>query len=1715
MARSRSGSVSDSDSRSSSRSRHSPNSPPYADDDAPMRVSDVEDAHRGKGEASSSSRPNPAAASSSQPNPEPQRAEASSSKRNPDPHREAASSSRRNPDSNRDAERKEARDHASSPPRNRRDRDDDEDSVDLEEVLKAATAKAKRKKARALMITMKSPSSARDRQTVEELLREAKKLDHLVRGIKNPTPIVDHLPQLAANPRVEDLSAHVKQVKNLIWATLQKLDTPTFAANLLASCTADDRLSQHLRSLDTALTVEQYEDKVTSFLSSQPHYDSESKRDFEKLKQLPNQLVSEYAERFRALMKASQTAESWIINERFRRGLHSRQVRRQVKHAQAAAVASAKPGSLYQVPALTTLDDYIRAAITFEAHRTDDSDFDSSDDEKGPGHKRKRLVISRPNNSRANEKKWCSYHQTASHNDADCRSQKRQKKEHPNASSFSSSSSSSSAPFATAPPSSAPMSQQSSHTTHPARPPLICENCHKKGHAKANCWAKGGGNNLVSSRARVLDSLESPTLSVLTTLPHPCLLPAHVPQELKASDLHDSSRAAADSKEPTLSAMDVDPPADSSNRVQPNLNETNDKHLSLDDPDLFADIFLGDHFDKPIKAYVDSGASRSFIDKELADELQLEYEFPPETIQVEGEKTLTSLGVLKPTLIRCQTHMCLVRLTVLPHLKRAHLYLGRPELRKLHLVTWHLPQSLSFMRSAASSNALQPDEEIETYESQHSQPSQLHLDEVHVDDRAKYDAFMQQLQPLIDTNQQITGFANAPEVQLHLVDREPRWIHQYPIPEAHKDAVREQIQKWLSKGKIKPNNSLWNLPLTTALKKDKDGNTTGIRVCLDPRAINKNIIPDNFTIPDIRGIYNSFTGMRYFAEIDLEDAFLQLKLHEEDQAPLSFTFDGVQYSFVGAPYGVRIMSNVFQRTMSTLLADLDFVRVYLDNITITSRTWQEHEQHVRLVLERLNKLNMRISVKKFKVGRRSLRILGREISANGIRPDPAKVERIMKWPFPTTCTALKAFLGVVNYLRPHLRHLADLGNSLYKASGSQEDFDREVAQNRETMARSFELLKEAIAKAPLLKFPDMSRPFHVAPDASRVGIGAVLYQTTQAQDDVGDTSVTAENIIAITSRALTAYERNYATYKLELLGIVNALQEFRHFLLGRSFHLHTDHRALTYVFDTNKSRPLHPTLANWVNEIMEYDFTVTHVPGYQNVLPDHLSRLYAKSDAWGVPNTIASSQSAPRLKPVSTAASALGMSSSSSSMPALSALSPAQQLTTDREELMRLLGKEIVTSPDLRTETIRQVHAEGHYGIKTVVEKIYHDLHRWWPEMHKDVAAQIGACASCQKYTVSKRGFHPLRSPEAALPGDWWQIDLIHLPTSVNGYSYILVIIDLFTSYVLTRALKTRTAEETASHLLQIWADWGPPKIMQSDEGTEFVNQVVTAMAELANVELRVSTPHYKHSTGSVERVNRTIGTSLRKMLQGAMSTWDTVLPLVTHYYNTTTRSLTKTSPYALMFTRAWHHLQGGESYLIDDFDHEEWISDQDFTTWNEQHPERLNSWINEHQKQVLHHIYPAIRDNITHKRKQTADKFNASHHIVAPLTVGTSVMAIDPAQSSKHDQKWVGPYKIDTVTPTGTYLIRDAQGTVLRRAISQLKVIPDDDEKFQSWEVEKIIRHSGEGKSLRYLVKWKNFPNSQNSWQKPDEFDDLKVISDYWKSHAPKRAVRSRRRSK
>jgi transposase InsO family protein len=484
---------------------------------------------------------------------------------------------------------------------------------------------------------------------------------------------------------------------------------------------------------------------------------------------------------------------------------------------------------------------------------------------------------------------------------------------------------------------------------------------------------------------------------------------------------------------------------------------------------------------------------------------------------------------------------------------------------------------------------------------------------------AKRAQLLEELQPVLEINVQITGFCSLPEsvVQLHVdpAKKSKLFRKQYPIAAALIPLVREVLQRWLAEGRIESaeQNCEYNNPLLVVPKKDDDGKLTAIRVVLDVRLLNDALlVTDSFPLPSIGEILAQYKNCIIFGEFDLREAYLQFLLHPDSRKYTAFTFEGKQYQFVGCPFGIKSLPGIFQRVMSAVIrGELDrFVRPYLDNLPFGSRDWAEHLVMSKAILQRLNECNLRVKPN-VKLGYSSLRVLGHQVSAAGIGLDPDKLAVVKEWQPPKTGDDMARFLGFIGFLSGNVRHFAELTAPLHAVK--HEKVVPYDAQPQ--LLEHFHATKAAVLRAPTLQFPDLQRAFHLACDASNTGVGGVLFQPKR-----DDEYITKDNIVALFSHKLIESEQKYPAYRKELLAVKMGLQRFHMYLWGRlDTVVITDHKPLTFI---RTSPLLSPALEQWCDVIQNYSFTIRHRPGVMHVMPDQLSRMFAaayeNTPAWGV-----------------------------------------------------------------------------------------------------------------------------------------------------------------------------------------------------------------------------------------------------------------------------------------------------------------------------------------------------------------------------------------------------------------------------------------------------------------------------------------------------------------
>ena len=459
---------------------------------------------------------------------------------------------------------------------------------------------------------------------------------------------------------------------------------------------------------------------------------------------------------------------------------------------------------------------------------------------------------------------------------------------------------------------------------------------------------------------------------------------------------------------------------------------------------------------------------------------------------------------------------------------------------------------------------------------------------IEIDERSQLTELIEEFQDVFVLSPAELGHTNVVERTIDTGDSAP--LRQPPrrIPFALRVKVDEMVKDMMTQGVIQQSSSPWASPIVLVSK--KDGST---RFCVDYRRLNSATKKDVYPLPRIDDTLDSLAKQKYFTTLDLASGYWQVGMDKPSQEKTAFITHSGLYEFLVMPFGLCNAPATFQRLMEVVLNGLvrNTCLVYLDDILVIGRTFQEHLSNLHQVLTRLREAGLRLKPSKCQLAATQVEYLGHIVSAKGIEADPKKVVAVQQYTVPENLKKLRSFLGLASYYRRFIPNFSAVACPLHALTRKNSPFEWTA-----DCQASFDELKELMTKAPLLAYADFTRPFLLETDASIEGLGAVLAQ--RAEDNL-------VHPIAYASRTLLAHERNYSIPELEALGVVWAVKHFRHFLYGHKCVVYTDHIALKALLNTP-----HPSgkLARWGLALQELDLEICYRPGKTNSNADALSR---------------------------------------------------------------------------------------------------------------------------------------------------------------------------------------------------------------------------------------------------------------------------------------------------------------------------------------------------------------------------------------------------------------------------------------------------------------------------------------------------------------------------
>ncbi|WVZ62795.1 hypothetical protein U9M48_012497, partial [Paspalum notatum var. saurae] len=549
------------------------------------------------------------------------------------------------------------------------------------------------------------------------------------------------------------------------------------------------------------------------------------------------------------------------------------------------------------------------------------------------------------------------------------------------------------------------------------------------------------------------------------------------------------------------------------------------------------------------------------------------------------------------------------------------------------------------------------------------------------------------------------------------------------------------------------------------------------------RPLNAVTIKNKYPLPHIDILFDQLGGATVFSKIDLRSGYHQIKVQEEDIPKTTFSTRYGLYEYLVMSFGLTNAPAFFMYLMNLVfMNELDkFVVVFIDDILVYSKNEKEHEEHLRIVLSRLREHKLYAKFNKCAFCLKEVAFLGHVLSPKGVAVDPSKVEDVLNWKQPQTVIEIRSFLGLAGYYRRFIKDFSKIAKPMTALTQKNAKFAWSSK-----CEEAFGTLKKLLTSAPVLAQPDITKPFDVYCDASGSGLGCVLMQEGR--------------VIAYASCQVRKHEVNYPTHDIELLVVVYALKKWRHYFLGNTCHIYTDHQSLKYIFTQPE---LNMRQRRWLELIKDYDLEVHYHPGKANVVATALSRkahcnfiearptvrvLCCEIGEIEMPTALETELYNLVLEPTIKDQIIAAQKQDKGMTHIRDEIHDKKKACFKLDEEGVLWFKHRLVVPkdmELRKKILDEAHTSM-FTLHPGSNKMYQDLKQkfWWTRIKREIAKYVSECDVCQRVKADHLKPAGMLQPLAVPAWKWEDIHMdfiVGLPRTPKGYDSIWVIIDRFT----------------------------------------------------------------------------------------------------------------------------------------------------------------------------------------------------------------------------------------------------------------------------------------------------------------------------------------------
>ena len=653
--------------------------------------------------------------------------------------------------------------------------------------------------------------------------------------------------------------------------------------------------------------------------------------------------------------------------------------------------------------------------------------------------------------------------------------------------------------------------------------------------------------------------------------------------------------------------------------------------------------------------------------------------------------------------------------------------------------------------------------------------------------------------------------------------------------------LRKQIQKLEELGVIRPSEQGYYSHGFVIPKTDDKW-----RLVIDFKNLNKISQSENWPIPNIKQLLYRIGDQRpkYFAVMDLTAGYHQIPLHANTSRWTAFmTFWGV-YEWLRLPMGLKGAGSFFQRVMSTvILAGLvmTILELYLDDVIVHAKTEEEFLERLEIVFQRFKKHGITLNPDKCSFGMTEVVYVGHTLNEQGIHFTRSKLDSVKNFPRPATEKQLRSFLGLANWFRDHIDDHSNKARPLQLMLQAYKQ--RRKLIWTAAADEAFERIKHDIDGCPMLFFLDDVSPIYLYTDASNYGIGAYLFQLVDG----------IRKPIGFISQSFCDRMLNWDTPQKEGYAIYYALQKWEYLLRDRQFYIKTDHANLTRLkndYGSNKK------VQRWLLCFQSFDFELEAIAGDTNIVADALSRLCTNNEEV--------------------------------------AMTRLNVLTTFEvpARFWKLIG------------TVHNSIA-GHGGVERTLTKL-RASNQVWGHQREHIRQYIAVCPCCQKMNQLKHPIHahPFTTSTYKVM-ERITMDVIEsLQPDEEGNTCIHVIIDSFSRFIELIPSKDNTARAAAKALLSHVGRYGAPHQIGSDNGRNYVSDMIKELIILIGSEQHFTMEYSKEESAIVERSNKEVLRHLRNIIfdKNVIESHSTYLPLVQRIMNSSIHESLGVSPAQILF---------------------------------------------------------------------------------------------------------------------------------------------------------------------------------------------------------------------